>query len=104
MHPALRALLTETVQHATVVSRDSHGKPTYSTPVPRAARVEWVTQRFVTDQGEDRMSRAVVYLEATFPLQVQDRLILADGSTPAIQRLEAWKDEGGQPDHYRVLI
>ena len=104
MDPALLEMLTETVQHAAYTGQDSYGTPTFAAPVARPARVEYGTQRFTTAQGQERVSRALVYFAWDFPLDLRDQVTLDDGSRPALQRIDRFKDEVGNPSHYEVYI
>ena len=104
MHPALRALLTETVQHAAYASRDAYGQMTYGTPVARPARIEYGTAVVTNRQGEDVITHAKVFMAGDFTLRAEDALTLPDGTTPPIIRLAPWTDTDGLLHHYEIYL
>jgi hypothetical protein len=104
MDPLLTVMLTDTITHAAYVSQDSYGQPTYAAGVSHAARIDYRVRRFMTAQGQERVSQAVVYLAWDFALDLRDKLTLDDGTSPALQRVDRFKDEVGNPHHYEAYL
>jgi hypothetical protein len=104
MHAALVAFLTDTVLVAPYTGQDGYGTPTYGTPVATPCRVEYRTQVFTNAQGQERVSRALLFFDGTVTLTLRDKLTLEDGTSPAIERLDRWKTPQGTPDHIEVII
>jgi hypothetical protein len=104
MDPALAALLTDTISHATYTGQDSYGTPTWATPVSHPARIEWRVRRMMTAQGEERISTVRVFLEGTVVVEPRDKLVLSDGTAPAIQRVTRLTDETGAWHHTEVYL
>ena len=104
MHPALLALCTDTIQHAAYQGQDDYGYAVHGTPVTRLARVEYVAKSFTNRQGEERVSRAIVYVDGSIPIDPGDAITLSDGTTPQIQALEVWTDPLTQTVSHRKLI
>lgn len=106
MHPALKAMLTETVGHQSYTGQDMYGKPTYGPVVNRPGRVQY--RITVGGQGPNagRVSVTLVYFDADFALDVRDKLILPNGSAPAVQEVNSMTDPTipGVVDHYEVLL
>ena len=103
MHTALKWMCRETIQHAPATGQDDYGAPTYGARVSHPAYVEYVTRRFVNAQGQEIMSKAIVYVDGTVTVGMQDQITLSNGTLPAIQRIEAWTDpQTGQRDHVKV--
>lgn len=100
----LLELLTNTVSHAAYVSQDSYGAPTYATPVSRPARVDYTVRRIVNAQGDERVSMARVFLDGAVVIRLRDILTLADGTSPAIQRIASPKDLDGTVHHHEVSL
>ena len=106
MHPALVAMLTDTIQHSVYSGQDAYGKPTYASPVARKARIQYEVTTVTNQQGQERTSTTVLYMDGTFPLSVRDKLVLSDGSAPAIQLVYAPTDpeNPGVIDHYECRL
>jgi hypothetical protein len=106
MHPALAAMLTQTVQHSAYTGQDPFGKPLYGSAVARACRIEYQIAVTPNQQGQGRVSNTVVYFDGTFPLTVRDKLLLSDGTAPAIQQVQVWEDplQPGVVDHIKCLL
>lgn len=105
MHPALRAMLTETVTHAAYAGQDHYGKPQYGAPVVRPARIQYVVTTVVNPQGQERTSTTKIVMDGDFAISVRDRLTLADGTSPAIQQVYSPTDPiQDWVDHHEVLL
>lgn len=105
MDPVLAALLTETVTlEAYTGTQDSYGTPQYAAPVQLPARVEYAPTRIVTAQGEERLSRARVFLDGTVTVDLRDRLTLPDTTQPALLVVAPMRDEVGAVDHIEIRV
>jgi hypothetical protein len=105
MHPALQAMLVDTVSIAPYVGQDAYGKPTYGAAVLHPARLEYELTTVRTPQGQERTSTSVVVLNGDFVLTERDKLTLADGTSPAIQQVaRAMKPFSAALDHYEVRL
>ena len=101
----LAALLTETcLLEAYSGVQDSYGTPQYAAPVQLPARVEYGPTRIVTAQGEERLSRARVFLDGTVAIDLRDRLTLPDSTTPALLVVAPMRDETGAIDHWECRV
>jgi hypothetical protein len=109
MHPALAAMLTQTMTHEAYQSQDSYGTPVYGSPRQVPARVEYRPRRVLTQLGEERTSRARIYVDgdaATLaqPFDLRDRIRLPDGTVPALLEVAPFLDEQGVLDHWRLTV
>lgn len=104
MHPDLVALCTDSIVHEAFASQDGYGAPTYSAPVIRPGRLEYKIRRIVDSTGEERLSRARVFFDGTFTLELRDRLTLPDGTAPRILQLYGPRDETGAVDHWEATF
>jgi hypothetical protein len=106
MDPALQTMLTQTVSHQPYTGQDVYGKPTYGAVVEHPALIEYRITTGGQGQQAERVSVTVVYCEANFPLTVRDRLVLPDGTAPAIQDVQSWPDptQPGSTDHYEIVL
>jgi hypothetical protein len=99
MEAVLRAMLTQTVMHSAYTGQDAYGKPTYAAAVARACRIQYEVRSVANPQGQERTSNTVIFFDGTFPLTVRDKLVLPDGTAPALQLVYAPVD----PDHPDVI-
>lgn len=104
MHRALLAMLTETITQEVFAAQDAYGKPIYSAPVSLAARVEYKPRRVVDATGQERVSRATVFLDGTAVLGMRDRLTLPDGTSSPIMQLYGPRDVNGSIDHWEATL
>jgi hypothetical protein len=105
MHPDLQAMLVHTVSVAPYLGQDAYGKPTYGPAVVRPARVEYEDTIVITAQGSARTNTSVVVLNGDFDLTERDKITLADGTSPAIQRVaRAYEPDSPVLDHYEVRL
>jgi hypothetical protein len=102
MHDALRAMLTDTMTKEAYTGQDSYGKPTFASPVSLAARVQFLLQRVVDATGQERVSRATVFVNGDVVIDLRDRLTFADGTSSPILRLYSPKDLNGAIDHWEI--
>lgn len=59
--------LRETATWWDVSTRNNRGEPAFAAPVTIKCRWEDVQERFVTDAGEERVSRARVFVDRAMP-------------------------------------
>lgn len=104
MDPALLAMLTDTVPLAPWTGQDGYGAPTYGPAVPTPARVEYRQRRIVNAQGQERMSLCTVFFNGNVTVDLRDKLILPDTTSPAIQLVYPVRDEVGAVDHWEVML
>jgi hypothetical protein len=104
LHPALAALLTQTVLHAPYTGQDGYGASTYGPAVTREASIQYDVRQIPTPQGEQARSMTLVFLNGNAPVGARDKLTLPDGTSPAIQQLVAVMDVDGHPSHYEVRL
>lgn len=106
MDPALLEMLTESVTHQPYVGQDQYGKPHHGAPVERPARVAYRVTTLTNAQGQERTSTSVVYMEGNFAMTLRDRLILPDGTAPAIQAVYSPSDplHPGIPHHHEISL
>lgn len=106
MDSALQAMLTETVLLATFQGQDAYGKPTYGPGVPTPARVAARVTTVTDAQGQERTSTSVVYLDGSITVSVSDRVVLPDGTAPAIQAIYSPTDptQPGVVDHHEISL
>ena len=99
-------MLTETVSHQSYVGQDAYGKPTYGPAVERPALIQYRVTTGGQGQQAERVSTTIIYCDADFVLSVRDRLVLPDGSAPAIQDVYRLPDptQPGVYSHYEVLL
>jgi hypothetical protein len=97
-------MLTDTVLLARYISQDGYGSPTYATAVSCPARVQWTTQRFVDSTGAERVSRCVVFVDGDVVVDMRDKLVFEDGTSPPIRRIEKVKDEFGVQQHSKLYV
>ena len=103
---ALQGLMRQTVTLSTVGSQDSYGAKTYGTAKTYKARVEQ-RQQLVKDQsGRDVLCQTVVYVGPTStggypPLTLAPvlKIVLPDGTSPAILAVEESPDSAGGRHH-----
>jgi len=104
MDEALAAMLRETITQRTFVSQDVAGLPTYGAPTARPARIQWKPQRITTHTGEERVSRAKIFLLPTPPITLRDRLTLPDGTSPALLHVYPVRDETSTLSHFEIWV
>jgi hypothetical protein len=104
MDPALVAMLTETVTQTPYSGQDSYGKPTYGASFTRPARVEYRVRLVVDASGQQRASRAKVFLDGDVPVEMRDTFTLEDGTQPPILALYPVRDEFGVLSHYEIML
>jgi len=89
-------MVSDTAQHAPLLSRDGYGAPTYDTAVSYSGRLVR-EHRMVRDAaGEQVVSTAQFWFIGTPAVDPQDKVTLSDGTTPKIISVGRPQDEGGE--------
>lgn len=100
MHPALQAMLVTPIQHASYVGMDAYGKPAYADLHTHQARLEFRNRRVVDQTGVERLSRARVFFDGTAMLDVKDKVVLPDGTSPLVLALYEVFEVDGSRSHW----
>ena len=101
---ALASMLTETITLAPYQGEDAYGAPLYGPAQAHAARLDWRVVQVLTPTGTERRHECLLFLAGTVAVDVRDRVTLADGSVPMIQRVMTMRDETGVVSHQEVLL
>lgn len=106
MHPALKAMLTETIGHAAYTGMDQYGKPTYGPVIQRPARIQYKVTVIANAQGQQRTSTTTAYTDGDFVVNVRDQIFLPDSTAPAIQEIYSPRDPWvvGIIDHHEIML
>lgn len=104
MDPALQAMLVTPIQHAAYVGMDSYGKPSYGAPQTQFGKLEFRHRRIVDMTGQERLSRARVFLDGTVSLDLKDQVILPDGTAPPLVALYEVFDVDGSRSHWEAAF
>jgi hypothetical protein len=96
--PALRDLLSATVQIAPHAGLDEYGRRSYGADVAYKARVVRKHRRVLTTEGQEVISAGHAYLDGGAGLDSRVRLTLPDGSRPTVIAVEQFPDESGAID------
>ena len=106
MDPALLSMLTETITLQSYVGQDQYGKPSYGPAVQHPARVAYRVTTLTNAQGQERTSTSVIYMNGDVQVTVKDRIVLPDGTAPAIQAIYSPSDplQPGTPDHHEISL
>lgn len=104
MHAVLRQLMTETVDLARYTGQDAYGEPTYAAPVTVPAHLEAKVQLRPTAQGLERVEQTRLFLDGAVPIALRDKVILADGTAPAMTLLYHVRDTDGSVHHHEVTL
>lgn len=104
MDPALQALLTATVTIAPYTGQDAYGKAQYGPAQTVPARVQFRLQRLTDATGQERVSRAKVFVDGDVTLDLRDRVTLPDGTMPPILTLYKVSDLDGAVSHWETFF
>ena len=99
-----RSFLATPIPHAAWTGQDPYGKPTYAVPVTRMARLEYIVKRLVTATGQERISRARLFVDGAVPLDLRDQLVLPDGSSPALLAVLPHRNGRGTVVYLEVVV
>lgn len=92
LESALRVMLTETITQTPYTGQDAYGLPTYGSAFQRAAAVQLRWERLTTPIGQEPRSVTFVICDSDPPIKLQDKITLADGTSPPIQHVYAVPD------------
>lgn len=106
LEPALRAMLTQVITQQAYSGQDMYGKPSYGPPQERPARIELLVETVMDQSGQERISNTRLTLDGDVPVHMRDRVVLPDGSSPAIQAVYALDDpeNPGVTHHFEVRL
>lgn len=88
-------LTASSVTHAAAVSQGRYGSYEYGAGTSYAARISTRPRRLRRGDGQEVQLSAVVWLESSVNVKVEDRLTMPDGTTPPIVAVERVFDEVG---------
>lgn len=99
------SLLPHTVTLYAFSSYDAYGKPSHSsTGTEYSGRVVYKTARVISrTTGQDVLSTVQVWISGTPSLNVDDKLVLPDGTFPKIENWDLFPDEDGS-HHVKVFL
>lgn len=84
-------------------ARDNYGEASYAaTATAVKCRVEPSTKVIRTPTGEEKITSATLYISGVKGISPKDRLVLPDGTTPPILRVDKHYDEDGE--HHEVVF
>ena len=106
---AFEADFLELMPHSVVVypvaSVNVHGEPVYSTSGSTYdALVEERPQMIRTAFGEEMITSANAYVASTSRIPLTSRVVLPDGSEPALLRSDVFADEDGTAHHVALFF
>jgi hypothetical protein len=106
VEPELKAMLTETIEHASYAGQDQYGKPLYGGAITRPARIQYKVRTVRTAQGQERTSETQVICDGDFDITVRDKITFPDGTSPAIQAVYSPRDPfvADVIDHHEILL
>lgn len=90
-----RDLMTDTVTHYALSSRDAYGTPSYGAGTSYPARVVRKHKLVRDAAGQQVVSTAQAWLGGTPAITPQDKVTLSDNSSPPIVAIERYQDEVG---------
>jgi hypothetical protein len=85
--------ITIQVQHRSSVNK--YNEPTFSVPVEYQARLEPISRRVRSLEGEERIISARLIVDAQGELVDTDQVTLPDGTTPTVVAVTTEYDETG---------
>lgn len=98
-------LMKDSVVRYPFVSRDTYRKPTYGTAQPLShCRVVKSNKLVRTADGDEAVSTCQLWIADEVTISTQDKLQLADGSTPSILSVDTSKDENGSVPFTKVYF
>lgn len=103
---SLQRLLVETIWQEAYTGQDSYGKPMYAAAVARRARLEYEFTTVARAGGAERVSTTKLFLNGDAPVSVRDKIVLSDGSSPAIQDVRSPRQpfDPARIHHYEVIL
>lgn len=104
MEPDLLGLLNQTVTIASRSSRDMYGVATWAAGTTYPARVSPYKPLIQAETTDAAPVSGQVHLDGNVPVTSEDRILLPDGSTPTIVRVDKYTDVNGSVYATRVLI
>ena len=79
---------------------DGDGQPTHSTEGETiACRIDMKQKKFIDFQGNEIITSAQIIVSGEYTININDRIVLPDGSEPIIQVVEGNVDADGNAHH-----
>lgn len=103
-HPEFLDMMGAIVTRKTVAQRSAYGELTYTEDRTYRARVSYTNVLTRDMNGEEATSTAQVWLYGLTFLDPTDQLVLPDGSTRLILRVEMPMDETGTVHHVKAFL
>lgn len=95
-------LMPHTIKIHKFSSVNQYGTPTYATSaLEYRARVVYKTRMLKTDEGQQLVTRGVVYVHGDPKTSTKDKITLPNGDTPKMVFIEHYPDESG--DNHEVI-
>lgn len=98
-------LMPHTITVYPLTSANQYSEAVYSTSgTSYSALVEERPQLIRTAFGEESVATAVAYVASTERIPITSRVVLPDGSEPAIMRSDVFADEDGTAHHVALFF
>lgn len=95
-------LMPSTVIWFPFAAHDAYAEASFAaTGTAVRCRVEPTTKLIRTDTGEEKVTSATIYVSGVRGIGPKDKLVLPDGRTPPILRVDKHNDEDGE--HHEVV-
>lgn len=99
-----KEMLRQVVVIAPLVSRDSYGAPVYGPEASTKARIGHSKTIMRGSDGSDIAVSSQVWMLKKFAVSAQDKIIMPDGSTPPILKVEEYWDDDITAHHLKLLL
>ena len=98
-------LMPHTITVYPVLSANTYGEPVFSTSgTTYQALVEERPQMIRSAFGEEMITSANAYVASTARIPLTSRVVLPDGSEPALVRSDVFADEDGTAHHVTLFF
>ena len=104
MNPALKELLTQTVEIRKFIGLDAYGKASFGAPMLLPTRIEYKVQIQPSPQGYIRVQQTRLFLDGAVQIDARDHLTLPNGTSPGIMVLYDVPALDGSIDHYELFL
>ena len=105
MRAAFQTLLSDRIEWSAFLSRDAYASVSYADPQSLPALVQWDTERIIERDGRDTIPHGTIFLDVSVPIDIQDQITLADGTSPDLITVRRITDPvTGTPHHYEVTF
>ena len=93
----------DTITIAPKSTTNVNNEITWGAAVSYKARVVRRYRAIRTDRGDEKLSRALIYIMSAPGTTVESKITLPDGTTPLILRVNTYPDEAGQK-HEEIFV